>query len=783
MRIDSRDLTSKNKTQLKAFYKLIPLTEKSIELHLINGLVAPLLPEHLAYIPKHITSVKLIGTYIYGVKDVSDSDDPIGRFICISQIPPEVRKSLRYLPGSVSSLSIDFSYNPRNNAPQNLDTLINIAAHLPKHISTFNIAGTDLHKSDEQELIRLFSSIPESVHSLSFRLFKLNLIKKLLSTLHSQLNELILDNCQMGSQALDNPQQLLSLFSAIKPNVKKLSLVGNNLAVLGKDRVNQLLQTLPQELEVLDLSDNQLAQLASIRTSSLCSNLPANLKVLLFAANSNTSASINYAELFQTLNDAPESLQEFNFSFNSITRLTKASSAFSKIPSQMRCFAFFDPMMLSMERKKLSVLFNALPKHLHTLSFRGCIPLFNQPIEKILQLLSLAPSHISTFDLSNTALNQWPADKLAALIRGLPSSIKKLILKQNHLACLLPDVLVRGFANAQASLTEVDLSENGFNQLPVNEMYQRFDSVSEQIRFIWDNNQFYTKNRGALITLPALKNTSDSKNEYAVKPQTHSLSLMESSNQLTLPCWALVQRRIEDLVVDANQLDLSRCDLNRIAFSQSFINLLSTMPTHIISINMSNNNFSSSKESLELLAALFNSAPKHIVHFDLSGHGFEILEGEKLTPLFSKLNGNIQYISLSPGKPISPAQQLAKRAGSDFYLQLTKNNSSIVHKGRSLLADYTKNNSPFLRFLHGHWNRTQIKEAEKIIALIDEEIITEEHELFDELEQLRMPNEAGALNKRLCFLQRIASENRKNSLKTEELSQKTAFEMKRIENR
>nr|HAT8713573.1 hypothetical protein [Legionella jordanis] len=60
------------------------------------------------------------------------------------------------------------------------------------------------------------------------------------------------------------------------------------------------------------------------------------------------------------------------------------------------------------------------------------------------------------------------------------------------------------------------------------------------------------------------------------------------------------------------------------------------------------------------------------------------------------------------------------------------------------------------RLFSGHWNRHHAEEVGKILMQIDKGFITNTDELFAELEQIPLSNEAGSLARRLSFLLKTA---------------------------
>lgn len=763
MRIEAKSLSAiKKKEKVRALYRRVPLTESTIELDIDDQVLYnwdepifsnSLLKEHIAYIPRHITEVALSGNYIEDVMDISDSDDPMPIFEKISIISKVFRECVYYLPSSVHSLSLNFSYVPPNTNPVHINELIGIVKDLPTNIKTLNLSGTDLFKSQDRDLKRLFDSIPSSVTSISFRFFRLNIITAVVSSLPNTIKELILDNCLIGDSRYGSHSDLIHLFSAIKPGVKKLSLRGNKLSELG-----EVFRCLHHGIEELDISDNKLTHTSGKNLGKLFASLPPALKILRFGSSTGEAGVVDYDKMITAFNAAPQTIQEFDFSRNGLINFKELSFVVAKLPQNIKSLDIFRILITEVMELNVSTPLICLPKHIDTLSFKSHnLALFS--IDELVRLFRSTPKTVTAFDFSNTGLYQWPEYNLTTLFCIIPKHIKKLILKQNNLAYIDIHALKKALSSLAPSIVEIDLSENGFDRLPGDEFNARMDVIPDQVLCTLDKNQFFTRTNGALIALPFFNRAVSNKTERNEFP-LHELIASSHHNQMIQARLDVVRDRITSVVPGANQIDLSRCELNLIGSLNLLESLLQTIPKSIVSINMRDNRFQADKQFTANLTVLLKRIPQGIVHIDLSDHGFEFLSAEKLRQLFIHLPATIQYVSLSPGKPISPAHQIAKREWPGSYIALTDQTPYVMQQARKLLDDYTKGNSGFLRFLSGHWNRTHVKEVAKIVCFIDKGLITSPNELLRELDRIEMSNEVGSLNKRLSFLKhKIAKHN------------------------
>jgi hypothetical protein len=123
-----------------------------------------------------------------------------------------------------------------------------------------------------------------------------------------------------------------------------------------------------------------------------------------------------------------------------------------------------------------------------------------------------------------------------------------------------------------------------------------------------------------------------------------------------------------------------------------------------------------------------------------------------------KINEPIWDI-LKKGSDLNQTHQLLERSNEyslpypKTYTLLYQQGTSPLESARVLLNDYTKNNSGFLLFLHGHWNRHHVLEVAALVKKIDQKQIEDIGTLFDELSKINLINpEKGSLARRISFI-------------------------------
>lgn len=97
-------------------------------------------------------------------------------------------------------------------------------------------------------------------------------------------------------------------------------------------------------------------------------------------------------------------------------------------------------------------------------------------------------------------------------------------------------------------------------------------------------------------------------------------------------------------------------------------------------------------------------------------------------------------------------ERVTKSNNSLFSKQIT---DPILKQAVTLLNDYTKNNSLWSRFIHGHWNRHHVKEVNALVVKVYQMQITTAQGLLDELAKIHLVNSKGALANRINMIQRL----------------------------
>jgi hypothetical protein len=719
------------------------------------------------------------------------------------------------LPATVKSLTIKFNHNNANFPLHEfeINNLVKAIQSLRPNIQSLDLSNFYLdfnpghsRSSYYAELYRqyllkkrqLFKSIPETVRSVALSW------PEGLKSLHQKLESLTL--AQANLFRLSN-EKLIELFDCISPNLKSLSLKGNQLYLLQRELISVLFFKLPRNLQQLDLSENRLWQATPDFLVTLFKNLPPHTRVLNLSFNGPYSNNFSLNELIDCLKEIPGSVEELDVSGNGILQLEpdNVKIIFDALPNTLQRLRFSEQSFPSLNATQLKVRFSLLPAHIDTLIFSES-NLFGLTIKDFLNLLSELPKTITILDLSDTHLGEKSQEELMELFSHLPSPVKKVKLNNNHLIKLGNSSFKAALSALAKTVTEVDFSDNGFDSLYPEQFERLSNVIPKSIKKVYlDSNQFgfrldgtlvpYSKNRYTRLFKPtselihqkefarlrvvlmqwmelALTHHLDNEILFIIfrhlfnastKEFLHMTSQLSVKLISTIPpdniddklqreVFDAAMQRIERLDSDAYHLDLGWCGLNRIGSLRLIKTIFNRIPERVYSISLRSNGFQYNRETMRRLYALLPRLPTGISTLDLSNHGFEKFNAANLTLIFSYLPPRIQRVSLTDEKPLSPQSQLARRAWPLSYRQLITQIEDDLMKAYCILKDYTKDDSPFWRFLYGHWNRHYSTEVAVLVKKIESGNITSLPELLFELEQIPLQNFAGSLSKRLAFL-------------------------------
>ncbi|HAT7956467.1 TPA: hypothetical protein GJ770_04010 [Legionella pneumophila] len=788
-------LQEKSLEDIRAIFLSIPKTETKIELidyfeksRLSEYFEYPIVAKALSYLPKHIYQVVFTAHCVYTshtrqVETSREWSQPRHGYVVkyraegykVRHIGSLLQYYIASLPKTVNEVILDFVTNPRyDNTPKReiatSSSLQSILRKLPESVTSLSVDFNVLDTYSKS--VNPLKWIPQTVTSL----YAKGISYRDLNALSLNIRSLNLSHYELGFPATE----LSELFKGLSENLTAISLAFHDLGRKSPLEISALLSGLPQGLQVLNLPNNNLARLGAINLSSVLSTLSPTIYEI--------------------------DLGENNLLLMATHELT---TALSGLPGTVKSLRIWDKNPSGFLITDLLSRFHSIPSHIEELSFRDS-NFVGFPIAEFSEALFYLPDFITAVDFSDNKLNKKSPKEVALLLSKLRANVKTVRLKGNNLSSLSVDAFKEVFSTLPEHILELDISENGFDRLTSVHLNQYLGAISSTVkRLILDENKFSIKNDGTLITRPLVQQQSFFKTIDNFKNQKHFASLrlvlmqwtglmlsfnfdlfmvakilfyvfndsraetMNMASQLALTLVSsqppkeittsvqhaslqVARERINALTQHETKLDLSRCGLNRFSELEMFKELFKEIPKSVKTLSLRGNGFQYSEETRMLFIEVLKLIPSQIVYLDLSAHGFEHYNAEELKALFINLPATVQLVSLADETPLSPAQHIAKRAWPESYQTFIKEGQSLLQQARFLLDDYIKGGSWVQRFFSGHWNRHHAEEVGKVVMQIDKGLIRNTDELFAELEQIPLSNEAGSLARRLSFLLKTA---------------------------
>lgn len=800
MNFNIDELNQKSLDEIRKIFSFIPKTE--VQLEFSGRFDSDRAAKALFYIPKHVYSIVFKGFYIYchttkkvyknsGSSHVPDSSEEVSYYV--RTLSYNMSDYISNLPKTVSEVSLDFSpslHEPYITETEVVRRLRCIVSQLPKSVTTLNfnrmmltigsewsaVAGTDLN-----DFIKMLEGIPKSVLTLYIEQLNFNyLINRLnLGYKGSRPKDILLaihrglENISLAHTDLTRMEDA-AFSEGLPPSLKSIDLGFNNLGTQSQKLLLLFLSHLPQQLITVLLAGNNLSRLG-------CDNLCALLPVLPI-----TVRHVDLSEnglLFLSTDELTTILKSLRLTVTSLKLCESNTTVLS-----------FDDLSARFAQ--------CLPFHIDTISFSNC-KLLGRSMTDFAVIVHSLPETIQVIDLSDNELSKKSKEDLILLLSHIPPHIQKIKLNRNGL-CGMDISSLRDILASLPKNIEIELAENGFEGLPYSYVNQLMDALPDAL-IHFGKSRFSVRGNGALVpaSCPALQSSGLFRAQTNIRHQSEFSFLQLTIMQLTqskkigadvlgilisfifhctpqdiirmvkqieatstlIPakevpmtlasqkeCKKSVEYRITTLIPGETVLDLSRCALNRLDTAGLKAIFKTTIPKGITSLILKGNGFQNSQKAKANFIAALDGIPKKIIYIDLSENGFENLEAVELKALFINFPKTVRLVSLSTEKPISPAEQIAKRLTPRYYQKLIKDAPSLMEQARILLNDYSKGGSAFKRFISVHWNRNHSEEVVKLEFLIDNGIITNLDDLLAEIEAINLKNPAGCLGKRSMFL-------------------------------
>ena len=470
------------------------------------------------------------------------------------------------------------------------------------------------------------------------------------------------------------------------------------------------------------------------------------------------------------------------------------------------------------------------PENIKTLDVSGehadTIRVINDDnITYFVRLLNSVSTNINTLNISGREMTQWsetiqgvePNETAHHFINQLwaaiPENITKVIIKNADLAKLSIKHLERFFSHFPERIA-LELSDNGFNQLPFSELNRKlavlpntvleFESehlyLRQDRRVIWDPSihlsaPYLTPFHQVLhqkdpITLH--KNLLEPMQEKGFRKKEIStlLTYIEKGSEWTLVNNqdALLKKLYSPLIINQNseieqeitytnafyrihlfiennkskgaylstKLNLSYAQLASLSqarLEKLFLNI----PHYVTHLTMTGNAFARESKSLMILAKAMKKIThwKRNIYIDLSDNEFYKLA---YSPIFNFLRALPQQImlSLSTDKPTTPYNHRCRIQWLNKYALEAAKHDNLLDFASTLLKGYTKNGRYWLLVLTLHWNRNHFHSIKSETDRLDQ--------IQSDPEKLLNPNTIENSDDLLAKLNRYRESNSKGDL-------------------
>ncbi len=791
MKVQLIDLTNQSLQQIRSFFANIPNTETELEIvGDFDGRVDVLSTTYsdvanaLSYLPKYITTVKFSGEYAMhdaSFEEYAGHDVYTKTYYKKIHIGTALPLFIAGLPDTVSKTAFAFKCTniPKGLIDYSIDELANSIVSLHKNITSLDLSRMSFSGIPQNQIIRLFSNITQTIESLHINCSTALLID-ILQVLPSTIIRLDLRGINLGRQ---NETYFINFLNLLSPDLEALDLGNCNLNELSPEVFHTLTSSLPPKLVLLGLSNNNLFAM-KIPPKKLANSLRAlSPSVIEVDFGDNYFLSIRSKPLGIILNGFPQTVKRLRLS-QSATPPVKGASP--------------------MDGRQMAIQLSKVPPHIDTVIFSRMNFFDLSPSEFVKGLKGLPPT-VHTLDFSELTWSSRPFEDFSFIFSNLPPHVFAIKLRGNRLLSIDPEALKEWLHTFAPQVREVDFSDNGFDRLLPSQLNRFSTSILGRIRrIILDKNQFALQNNGALVAYPATRHhhglfkpqgvilhhkqvadftlvmmqflksfhlsfkTVALIFSYALASTEQENNQMEQQLALGLVSEKLPTRvtplmkqdsintalaRIHSATItQASKTDLSRCGLNRLDDLKSIRVLFKKISDSSTELSLRANGFGKTIETQVFIIQVLGLIPEQITYLDLSDNGFEHYNAEQLSDLFTHLPPTVTLVSLGPEKPLSPAEHIALRQYPESYESLTENCSNTMQLVRAILDDYTKGDSAFWRAIFFHWNRHHTQEVAKIVTLIDEGLITSISDVLNELHLIDKSNDIGSLAKRISFL-------------------------------
>lgn len=765
-------LTILSSEEIRQEFLKIPLGDNILEL--TGDFNHDSISSSFQYLPAHINEVILSGFFSYTSEDAHGNFSYNGYRLNVRRYLGQGFASIvASLPRSINTLKIILKKNAHHEFNVSLQSnvaldLAKSLAMLPASVDFLDLTGIESLSIDEHpDIWKIYQAIPYTVkklypHQIHWSLFTNEHRQNMFKAATDKLMVFSLEKQKIFSSPY---HAYKSFFSAISSDVLGFSLAHSNIGEYTFDVIMQLFKSLGDHIIGMNLKNNNLYILEK-QLQILFQALPPKIAYLDISENHLLTLPTDY---FKNL--------------------------ISFLPKKINTLKIYEQSLEPHPLDRIADNFASLPPNILVVGFAGG-QWMGLKINQFAWVLHRLSPMVFCIDYSDCKLNKLSISDFYTLVTYTPPHVTKLVLKRNNLIAFKANELATIFSRIPYQVQEIDISENGFDRLPMsllNEIVEglpdiyinfghdkimhRFDGCL--LPFPWRTDDIYFKRVGLIYHQSNLADYFVLIHQFIKQKKipehlviniisylfpAHPRKLIErmvkKASTYLSPKESLdisdfskkLSRRLDYQKLNET-FDLSHAALRHMTSASYFRLLFKNIPSKATRINFRCNGIAMQESSLSAFTNSLKYLPKHVCYIDISGNYFEHLPAELARDLLVNIPPWINLISLTLERPVSVVNHLSRLEDVPSYFQkLIKNEDNILQKLLVLLRDYTQDDSWFRRLIFGYWNRQNIPEVRRLMFIINTHQLIEFEDIMHYLQTINMPNEQGALAKSMSFI-------------------------------
>ncbi|MFA6301939.1 MAG: hypothetical protein WC627_02260 [Legionella sp.] len=422
----------------------------------------------------------------------------------------------------------------KDSLTKNMHATLQILKHIPKTLKVLDLGKMrQIKEGGEEELSNIVQVLPESItvlriHEDTLASLSNQNLEKFLEKISGHLSRLVLEPSDYGNleknltadqirlvethhsesfmiayenntQSQYSSQQytlwrentnvlladkLIAVLNALSLEVTSFDLCGLNLFDFAPADIIRIFQAIPKSITTLNLNDNNLGSLGTQKTEhefdiiiQTVKKLPSHIKSLNLSCNQFNSLA---ADQFQALLEAlPVTITSVDLSDNQLFNRWNVVFALSQpLPKNLGSIGLNWEDFRFLNQVQISNLLN-------TVDCLKLTPCYASDISRLdtteaVSVLKQIGEHIRTLDLSE---NYMDDKHLTIILKHCPEGIIALNLSKNNLYSHR-STLEQFFHAIPDSIRTLDLSDNGFFRVPIENSIKALKAIHKNVTFL-----------------------------------------------------------------------------------------------------------------------------------------------------------------------------------------------------------------------------------------------------------------------------------------------------------